>query len=204
MKKVTFPILAISILCACTNQTQNSATSNKQAEENRKISSAVNQTETKAVKSEPRIIWDQYEGRGSFIDSEENTAFICNKEKNVPTFSLIPKLSANKAKICMDEFICEADFGGFYITFQSTSGEIIKTEISSRKTALGNWIRFIMLADTAFGWRNPCVFESAEVHPNDLTNFLYSKPIEKIMFETMDESQWIVQGVSNPNFFIEL
>lgn len=136
----------------------------------------------------------------TFADSKGMRSLSCNTNTEAKSFTIRPMVRSNGDEAYCDELLL--DVNGVLttnsMTFQSITGEKITYNMISYDMTMNSGNQIIRLARGMKSLGNRQFFST------EFIDFLSSKPIEKIMIEDVDRNEWSVQGVSNPNFFIEL
>ena len=148
-----------------------------------------------------RIEYNNQERTTSYLDSKGSGALFCQTDSKGINFFLIMTFLEREGKIVTKSIFlsCEKNFNPSKITFKTPTGKKIEWKVCMLAMNPDDNISISYYLNLS----TDDVNHQDSEDPTRLLEFLKNNKIEKIMIEDTDTKKWAVQGVSNPNYFIE-
>lgn len=148
-----------------------------------------------------RIEYFKNNGNVRFYDSKGVEKLLCNTNSDGIPFSLKPIVWENNGKIEYSSLTVnfEGNLKPDLITFQSVEGEKLRCHIVPKNVSLLTEGKSVSKITYDIDLKS----NALQYNTDSLLNFLSSKNIDKIILEDTKDQKRTIQGVSNPQFFIE-
>ena len=163
---------------------------------------SVTNTETK-FDGKYRIEYNNRDGSTSYNDSKGYGTLFCNTDSKGISFNLSMNFIEREGKIATYKISLSGlgDFNPSKITFKTPSGKKIERKVCIFAMNPDDNVSISYYVNLSTSNEN--IQSQDNTDPTQLLEFLKTNMIEKIMIEDTDTKKWAVQGVSNPNYFIE-